>query len=50
MKYIEIKEHGCALKISDDETYQNLMLYPRDENELKNYVIKLTVELLKAKE
>lgn len=48
MKTIEISERGGRLKITDDRTYQEVVIYTRDEDQLNELVLKLTVELLKG--
>ena len=48
MKTIEISEHGDRLKITDDRTYQEVTIYTRDEDQLNELVLKLTIELLKG--
>ena len=50
MKTIEISERGGRLKITDDRTYQEVTIYTRDEDQLNELVLKLTVELLKGDE
>ena len=46
MKTIEIAERGGRLKITDDRTYQEVTIYTRDEDQLNELVLKLTIELL----
>ena len=48
MKTIEIAERGGRLKITDDRTYQEVTIYPEDEDQLNELVLKLTIELLKG--
>lgn len=48
MKTIEVAERGGRLKITDDRTYQEVTIYPRDEDQLNELVLKLTIELLKG--
>ena len=48
MKTIEIAECGGRLKITDDRTYQEVTIYTRDEDQLNELVLKLTLELLKG--
>lgn len=48
MKTIEIAERGGRLKITDDRTYQEVTIYSRDEDQLNELVLKLTIELLKG--
>lgn len=48
MKTIEISERGGRLKITDDRTYQEVTIYTRDEDQLNELVLKLTIELLKG--
>ena len=48
MKTLEISERGGRLKITDDRTYQEVVIYTRDEDQLNELVLKLTVELLKG--
>lgn len=48
MKTIEIAERGGRLKITDDRTYQEVTIYSRDEAQLNELVLKLTIELLKG--
>lgn len=50
MKTIEIAERGGRLKITDDHTYQEVTIYTRDEDQLNELVLKLTIELLKGEE
>ena len=50
MKTIEIAERGGRLKITDDKTYQEVTIYSRDEDQLNELVLKLTIELLKGDE
>ena len=50
MKTIEIAERGGRLKITDDRTYQEVTIYPQDEDQLNELVLKLTIELLKGEE
>lgn len=50
MKTIEIAERGGRLKITDDRTYQEVTIYPEDEDQLNELVLKLTIELLKGEE
>lgn len=50
MKTIEIAERGGRLKITDDRTYQEVTIYSRDEDQLNELVLKLTIELLKGEE
>ena len=50
MKTIEIAERGGRLKITDDRTYQEVTIYSRDEGQLNELVLKLTIELLKGDE
>lgn len=50
MKTIEIAERGGRLKITDDRTYQEVTIYTKDEDQLNNLVLKLTIELLKGDE
>ena len=50
MKTIEIAERGERLKITDDRTYQEVTIYTRDEDQLNELVLKLTIELLKGEE
>ena len=50
MKTIEIAERGDRLKITDDRTYQEVTIYSRDEDQLNELVLKLTIELLKGDE
>ena len=48
MKTFEIAERGGRLKITDDRTYQEVTIYTRDEDQLNELVLKLTIELLKG--
>lgn len=48
MKTIEIAERGGRFKITDDKTYQEVTIYTRDEDQLNELVLKLTIELLKG--
>lgn len=48
MKTIEIAERGGRLKITDDRTYQEVTIYTRDEDQLNELVLKLSIELLKG--
>lgn len=50
MKTIEVAERGDRLKITDDRTYQEVTIYARDEDQLNELVLKLTIELLKGEE
>lgn len=50
MKTIEIAERGGKLKITDDRTYQEVIIYTRDEDQLNELVLKLTIELLKGED
>ena len=50
MKTIEIAKRGGRLKITDDKTYQEVTIYTRDEDQLNELVLKLTIELLKGEE
>ena len=50
MKTIEIAERGGRLKITDDRTYQEVTIYPENEGQLNELVLKLTIELLKGEE
>lgn len=50
MKTIEIAERGGRLKITDDRTYQEVIIHTRDEDQLNELVLKLTIELLKGDE
>lgn len=50
MKTIEIAENGERIKITDDCTYQEVTIYTRDEDQLSELVLKLTIELLKGEE
>lgn len=50
MKTIEIAERGDRLKITDDRTYQEVAIYTRDEDQLNELVLKLTIELLKGED
>lgn len=50
MKTIEIAERGGRLKITDDRTYQEVTIYSRNEDQLNELVLKLTIELLKGDE
>ena len=50
MKTLEIAERGGRLKITDDRTYQEVTIYTRDEDQLNELVLKLTIELLKGEE
>ena len=48
MKTVEIAERGGRLKITDDKTYQEVVIYTRDENQLEELVLKLVPVLLKG--
>ena len=48
MKTIEIAESGERIKITHDRTYQEVTIYTRDEDQLSELVLKLTIELLKG--
>ena len=48
MKTVEIAERGGRLKITDDRTYQEVTICTRDEDQLNELVLKLTIELLKG--
>lgn len=50
MKTIEIAERDGRLKITDDCTYQEVTIYTRDEDQLNELVLKLTIELLKGED
>lgn len=50
MKTLEIAERGGRLKVTDDRTYQEVTIYTRDEDQLNELVLKLTIELLKGEE
>ena len=50
MKTIEIAQRGGRLKITDDRTYQEVTIYPENEDQLNELVLKLTIELLKGEE
>ena len=50
MKTIEIAERGGRLKITDDRTYQEVTIYTRNEDQLNELVLKITIELLKGEE
>lgn len=50
MKTIEIAERGDRMKVTDDRTYQEVTIYTRDEDQLNELVLKLTIELLKGDE
>lgn len=47
MVTIEIKEHGPAIRIQNDRTFGDIMIYPRDFDEERQLVIELTKEILK---
>ena len=48
MKTIEVAERGGRIKITDDRTYQEVTIYPENEDQLNELVLKLTIELLKG--
>lgn len=50
MKTIEIAERGGRLKITDDRTYQEVTIYTRNEDQLNELVLKITIKLLKGEE
>lgn len=50
MKTIEVAERGGRIKIIDDRTYQEVVIYTRDENQLNELVLNLTIKLLKGDE
>ena len=50
MKTIEIAERGGRLKITDNRTYQEVTIYTRNEDQLNELVLKITIELLKGEE
>lgn len=50
MKTIEIAERGERLKITDNRTYQEVIICTRNEDQLNELVLKLAIELLKGDE
>ena len=50
MKTIEVAERGGRIKITDDRTYQEVTIYPENEDQLNELVLKLTIELLKGEQ
>jgi hypothetical protein len=50
MTTIEISERGTRIKLTNDRTYQEVVIYARDEDQLDELVLKLTTELLKGGE
>lgn len=48
MKHIDVSsKDGKFIKISDDETYQEIGIYCDNADQANEYVIKLVAELLK---
>lgn len=49
MKYIEaVSKDGCTIKISDDKTYQDVIIYCDNVDQANELIIKLIAELLKG--
>ena len=47
MKVVEVSHNGEKIKITDDITFKEVVIYPEININLETFISKLTVELLK---